>query len=538
MKGGHAPVDLVAWAGGNRATLAIAFTDVVGSTQMGLELGDWHKVEVMRAHFARSDALLEQYGGSQVKRLGDSVMAVFRSAGAALDYALALHLDPGVDELRDRGVRAGIHVGAVYVSHDDVNGSEVDYTHRVIEAAGGAEIWVSARACEDIRRGGARHQRDLKWTQHDEVELKGFGTGSLWSLIVDAAARPGDEEPVAIRSSDEKSIAAVPGPIGADPPKSNGRTVFVARPAEDMWQGYIRIVDELKNRGFAVVPDSDIPKEDGAVDFIDHAIEAAELSVHLLGEKRGYAPGEEDHIVRLQLSRAARRISPGGSPNQDNFRRIVWAPKILEATAASAPESPAERDPLAVLERFGEQLASDKVLGENLIRFVEYLHIYLDKTRPRASIALTAELEAGAKIFIDHDEEDIDYADELAIALQERSLTPLLPTFDGKPSLRTAQNRRYLQECAAVALCWGQTTEAWVMAEASKLDQWRRAGRRDECVATLLAAPPTHRYKQRRLRIKPPGIDRVVDMTDVDKPTPTDLDAWLRPQGEASSGDN
>lgn len=528
MRGSNAPVDLVAWAGGDRATLAIVFTDVVGSTQMGLELGDWHKVEVMRTHFARSDALIERYGGSQVKRLGDSVMAVFRSAGGALDYALALHLDPGVDELRERGVRAGIHVGAVYVSRDDVNGSEVDYTHRVIEAAKGAEIWVSARACEDIRRGGARHQRDLQWTQHDEIELKGFGTCSLWSLIVDATTRPGDEKPA----------ATGPGPIKVQAAKSNGRTVFVARPAEDMWQGYIRIVDELRNRGFAVVPDSDIPKEDGAVDFIDGAIAAAEVSVHLLGENRGYAPGEEDPIVKLQLNRAARRISPDASPNPDNFRRVVWAPKILETTTGAAPEALAERDPLTVLERFGEQLPSDKVLGENLIRFVEYLHLYLDKTRPRASIAIAAELEAGAKIFIDHDEEDIDYADELAIALQERSLTPLLPTFDGKPSLRTAQNRRYLQECAAVALCWGQTTEAWVMAEASKLDQWRRAGRRDECVATLLAAPPTHRYKQRRLRIKPPGIDRVVDMTNVDKPSPTDLDAWLRPQRGASSGDN
>jgi class 3 adenylate cyclase len=524
MKGGNVPVDLVAWAGGNRATLSIVFTDVVGSTQMGLELGDWHKVEVMRAHFARSDALLEHYGGSQVKRLGDSVMAVFRSAGAALDYALSLHLDPGVDELRARGVRAGIHVGAVYVSRDDVNGSEVDYAHRVVEAAKGAEIWVSARACEDVRRGGAGHQRDLEWAQHDEIELKGFGTGSLWSLVVDAATRPGDEKP-----------SAAPEPVEVERARSNGRTVFVARPAEDMWQGYIRIVDELKNRGFAVVPDSDIPREDGAVEFIDRALAAAEVSVHLLGEKRGYAPSEEDHIVKLQLARAAQRteMTADGPPNRGELRRVVWAPKILEDNAAVAP---AERDPLAVLERFGEQLPSDKVLGENLIRFVEYLQLYLDKTRPRAPITIAAQIEAGAKIFIDHDEEDIDYADELAVALQERSLTPLLPTFDGKPSLRTAQNRRYMQDCAAVALCWGHTTEAWVMAEASKLDQWRRAGRRDQLVATLLAAPPTHRYKQRRLRIKPPGIDRVVDMTNVDKPSPADLDSWLTPQGEASPG--
>jgi len=527
MKAGNAPVDLVAWAGGNRVTLAIVFTDVVGSTQMGLELGDWRKVEIMRAHFARSNALLEQYGGSEVKKLGDSVMAVFRSAGAALDYALALHLDPGVDELRARGVRAGIHVGAVYASRDDINGSEVDYTHRVVEAAKGAEIWVSARACEDIRRGGARHQRDLEWAQHDDIELKGFGAGALWSLVIDATTRPGSEKAVASHVVHERVV------------KTNGRTVFVARPADDMWPGYIRIVDELRNRGFAVVPDSDIPKENGAVEFIDHALARAEVAVHLLGGERGYAPAEEEPIVSLQLARAALRTQAASAsePDQSEFRRIVWAPKILDDTAAPTPGRPGERDPLAVLARFGEQLPGDKVLGENLIRFVDFLYQYLDKTRPRTAIS-AIEFEAGAKIFIDHDEDDIDYADELAMALQERSLTPLLPTFDGKPSLRTAQNRRYMQECTAIALCWGKATEAWVMAETSKLDQWRRAGRREQFVATLLAAPPTHRFKQRRLRIKPPGIDQVVDMTDADKPSPANLDSWLGSKAESSAGDN
>ncbi|MGH7092767.1 MAG: adenylate/guanylate cyclase domain-containing protein [Stellaceae bacterium] len=533
MKAGNAPLDLVAWAGGNRVTLAVVFTDIVGSTQMGLELGDWHKVEVMRAHFARSSALLEQYGGSEVKKLGDSVMAVFRSAGAALDYALALHLDPGVDAVRTRGVRAGIHVGAVYASRDDVNGSEVDYTHRVVEAAKGAEIWVSARACEDIRRGGARHQRDLEWAQHDNVELKGFGTGALWSLVVNAATRPGDEKAVAVPAVHERPAAH------ERVTKTNGRTVFVARPADDMWPGYIRIVDELRNRGFAVVPDSDIPKEDGAVEFIDQALAGAEVALHLLGGGRGDAPTGEEPIVSLQLARAALRAQASGAglPGGSEFRRIIWAPKILDDTAASTAGAPSERDPLAVLAGFGEQFPGDKVLGENLIRFVDFLYQYLDKTRPRAVISV-AELGAGAKIFIDHDEDDIDFADELAVALQERSVTPLLPAFDGKPSLRTAQNRRAMQECSAIAVCWGKTTEAWVMAETSKLDQWRRAGRREQVIATLLAAPPTHRFKQRRLRIKPPGIDHVVDMTGSDKPSPANLDSWLGSSDESSAGDN
>ena len=74
-------------------------------------------------------------------------------------------------------------------------------------------------------------------------------------------------------------------------------------------------------------------------------------------------------------------------------------------------------------------------------------------------------------------------------------------------------------DCAAVTLCWGSTTEAWVKAEASKLDQWRRQARREQLEATLLAAPPSHQIKERLLRLRLPGVDRVVNMTTVAMPS-------------------
>lgn len=106
---------LIEWAGGPRATLAIVFTDIVGSTALGVALGDAGMSEVRRAHFARSAALTAQHAGRELKTIGDSVMAVFRSVEAALGYAHALLLDPGHTELHARGVRAGIHIGAVDV---------------------------------------------------------------------------------------------------------------------------------------------------------------------------------------------------------------------------------------------------------------------------------------------------------------------------------------------------------------------------------------------------------------------------------------
>ena len=78
---------LIEWAGGARVTLAIVFTDIVDSTALGIQLGDAAMSEVRRRHFAQSTALVAKYAGREIKTIGDSVMAVFRSAGAKIRYS-------------------------------------------------------------------------------------------------------------------------------------------------------------------------------------------------------------------------------------------------------------------------------------------------------------------------------------------------------------------------------------------------------------------------------------------------------------------
>lgn len=68
------------------------------------------------------------------------------------------------------------------------------------------------------------------------------------------------------------------------------------------------------------------------------------------------------------------------------------------------------------------------------------------------------------------------------------------------------------------------------MAHASRLDEWRPAGRRGQFAATLLQTPPKGKYKERYLRVKPLGIDWVVDMNGVASPSAADVDNWLGPQ--------
>ncbi len=169
------------WAGEERVTMAIVFTDIVGSTDLAEELKDMVMNEVRRLHFAQSRKLIDQYRGREIKTIGDSFMAAFRSVENALDYASALQSEPGHEQVR---LRAGIHIGPMQVEDDDVFGGAVNFAARVVGEIKDAEIWLSDRAKEDLDRGGAKHHRQLSWQRHDGIQMKGFtGVFTLWSLV-------------------------------------------------------------------------------------------------------------------------------------------------------------------------------------------------------------------------------------------------------------------------------------------------------------------------------------------------------------------
>jgi class 3 adenylate cyclase len=185
---------LMSCTGGDRAMLAVVFTDIVGSTAMGRNLGDELMSEVRFAHFRRGELLIHQYGGYKIKNKGDGLMAAFRSVGAALDFALAFRADPGHSELQADGIRVGIHTGQVVVEGNDLFGQEVDFAARVEEATGGSGISLSDRAKSDLEGARPARHGNLQWQLHNE-NLKGIGPSRLWLLDSDElapAAPPAD----------------------------------------------------------------------------------------------------------------------------------------------------------------------------------------------------------------------------------------------------------------------------------------------------------------------------------------------------------
>jgi class 3 adenylate cyclase len=168
------------WAGGAHVTLAILFTDVVGSTALGQELGDEGMSAVRSAHFAQGRGLVRAHGGREIKTIGDSIMAGFHSTAEALDFSLALFANPGHQMIK---VRVGIHVGPVEVDTDDAFGGTVNFAARVVGAIKGGEIWLSEQAKQHIDQMRALRHQGLGWETRDDNKMKGFaGQFRLWAL--------------------------------------------------------------------------------------------------------------------------------------------------------------------------------------------------------------------------------------------------------------------------------------------------------------------------------------------------------------------
>jgi class 3 adenylate cyclase len=125
---------------------AVLFTDLVGSTELLSRLGEAAYDEVRRAHFGALRRAFEEWGGEEVKGLGDGLLAVFGSAAAALDCAIVIQQAVELDarSATPLAVRVGIALGDVTFEEGDVYGTAVVEAARLVAVATGGQILATA----------------------------------------------------------------------------------------------------------------------------------------------------------------------------------------------------------------------------------------------------------------------------------------------------------------------------------------------------------------------------------------------------------
>ncbi|MGQ0466310.1 MAG: BTAD domain-containing putative transcriptional regulator [Sporichthyaceae bacterium] len=163
------------------------FTDLVGSTELLDRLGDDAADDLRRRHFSALRAALRAHGGSEVKSLGDGLMAAFASAVAALRCAVEIQQAAAVAGGGDEAVaiRVGVHAGEATLEEDDFFGTPVVVAQRLCGRASGGQIVASS-----LVQGLVGSRAGCTFTPLGELTLKGFGEPVAACEVVWAAPEP------------------------------------------------------------------------------------------------------------------------------------------------------------------------------------------------------------------------------------------------------------------------------------------------------------------------------------------------------------
>jgi class 3 adenylate cyclase len=161
----------------DRVLATVLVTDIVGSTDRAVALGDREWKELLQQHRAAVRRELERFDGREVDTAGDGFLVTFAGPGRAIRAAAAI-----VEALRPLGVevRCGVHTGECELMADGIGGVAVHIAARVAGLAVPGEILVT-RTVTDLVAGSG-----ISFEPRGEQALKGipdpqplFGVESL-----------------------------------------------------------------------------------------------------------------------------------------------------------------------------------------------------------------------------------------------------------------------------------------------------------------------------------------------------------------------
>ncbi|MEM7750182.1 MAG: adenylate/guanylate cyclase domain-containing protein [Pseudomonadota bacterium] len=155
---GYGAVDTESNLTPKRVLTTILFTDLVGSTELALKMGDESWGVTVCNHYTLSLAELDRYGGRLIRKTGDGIMAIFDSPTNAVECAQAI--SRAVKSL-GLSVRAGVHSGEVgFDSDGELYGFAAHLAARVCDQAGKDEVFVS-RTVRDLVVGSSLRFNEL-----------------------------------------------------------------------------------------------------------------------------------------------------------------------------------------------------------------------------------------------------------------------------------------------------------------------------------------------------------------------------------------
>ena len=147
----------------DRVLVTVMFTDIVGSTEQAVALGDHAWRDLLQAHHAKVRSELARFRGKEIDTAGDGFLATFDGPARAVRCARAIS-----EAVRPLGIeiRAGLHTGECEVMGEGIGGLAVHIGSRIVGLAGAGEVMVSSTVKDLVAGSGLsfedRGRRQLK----------------------------------------------------------------------------------------------------------------------------------------------------------------------------------------------------------------------------------------------------------------------------------------------------------------------------------------------------------------------------------------
>jgi class 3 adenylate cyclase len=152
----------------------LLFTDIVGSSQLAVRLGDREWRELLARHHASVRRELARFRGDERDTAGDGFFATFDGPARAIRCAQAV-----IEAMRplEIAVRAGIHTGECELHEGKVAGVALAVGSRISATAHSSEVLVS-RTVKDLVAGSG-----IQFHDRGHHELKGVGQWELHAVV-------------------------------------------------------------------------------------------------------------------------------------------------------------------------------------------------------------------------------------------------------------------------------------------------------------------------------------------------------------------
>jgi hypothetical protein len=239
-----------------------------------------------------------------------------------------------------------------------------------------------------------------------------------------------------------------------------GRKIYLAESSYDTQEFRNSLKRELQDYGCYILPDKQLPLVAPVLqEEVDHFINEADLSIHLVGSGYGVVPeGTQRSIVEIQNDVASAKSSIAHLP------RLIWIPEGVE---------PTDDRQTALLDKLNQ--GKGGVTGADLVHgnLEDFKSIILDKLKaldePPQPVPVVQsnginghEVKTSAAVYLICDMTDIDAIKPLEDYLFDHGCEVVIPIFEGDESQIREDHVENLKMCDAVIIFYGNANELWL----------------------------------------------------------------------------